>query len=156
MSKKWIEVASVDVVDDRIVVRRYQGGNLSLTAAQPSTRCTDFIWFFSHFFFSGYLTGNFSPIGFFSRLFCTDLWSYWLQQFSPISLLRPIIFLPIIIFFLIDYMWFAFSYWCFTDEFSPVWFRLYICFRWWVCTGCAERARRTRNRAFSLLKALCS
>lgn len=39
MSKRWEELAIVDVVDASIVIRRYEGGNISLKAAVPSSRC---------------------------------------------------------------------------------------------------------------------
>ena len=84
VSKKWIEVASVVVVGDRIVVRRYEGGNLSLTAAQPSTRYAEFfvsyqvVCFFTQFCFADL----FPPVIFqrviFSPATCHGLFFQWL------------------------------------------------------------------------------
>lgn len=39
VSKRWEELSSVDVVDESIVIRRYEGGNISLNAAVASSRC---------------------------------------------------------------------------------------------------------------------
>lgn len=38
VSKTWEEVASVDVVGESVVIRRYEGGNISLKAGMESSR----------------------------------------------------------------------------------------------------------------------
>ncbi len=43
MNEAWEDVVSVDVVGDTVVIRRYEGGNLSLKAAVASSRCDGFL-----------------------------------------------------------------------------------------------------------------
>eukprot|EP00752_Nemacystus_decipiens_P006311 g5691.t1 len=48
VSKRWEELASVDVVDDSIVIRRYEGGNILLKAAIASSREELYRQFYVH------------------------------------------------------------------------------------------------------------
>eukprot|EP00903_Cladosiphon_okamuranus_P017946 g16513.t1 len=48
VSKRWEELASVDVIDESIVIRRYEGGNISLKAAVESSREELYRQFYVH------------------------------------------------------------------------------------------------------------
>lgn len=48
MSKKWEEVARVDLVDNGIVIRRYEGGDITLRTSTEASREELYRQFYAH------------------------------------------------------------------------------------------------------------